>query len=128
MKQNVINIREIREEKGLTQKELADKLGVSLRTYQRYETNNGRLDYKKLLEISKQLGVSMDKLMGSSINIGSGNIAVSGSGNQIAGYKTTKTSSPKFKEFLDLYERYGNEVILDGFIKKLNALKEISEG
>lgn len=37
------------------------------------------------------------------------------------------TNTPKFKEFLELFKAYGNDAALDGFIKKLEALKEILE-
>ncbi len=49
MKENVINLKEVRDKIGLTQKETADKLGISLRTYQRYELDGDGIDYKKLL-------------------------------------------------------------------------------
>ena len=82
MKENVINLKEVRDKIGLTQKETADKLGISLRTYQRYELDGDGIDYKKLLEISKKLGVSMEQLTGA-VAIGNNNIAVSGENNTV---------------------------------------------
>lgn len=111
MKENVINLKEVRDKIGLTQKETADKLGISLRTYQRYELDGDGIDYKKLLEISKKLGVSMDKLTGA--------VAVG------------QKYSPKVDEFLELYKKYGNEdldFLLDPIIEKLKSIKEISKG
>lgn len=126
MKENVINLKEVRDKIGLTQKETADKLGISLRTYQRYELDGNGIDYKKLLEISKKLGVSMEQLTGA-VAIGSGNIAVRGNGNQIGGQISQKRNTPLYIEFEKLYDDYGNETLLKGFIEKLKKLKEFSE-
>ncbi|OPA77225.1 hypothetical protein BFG04_03780 [Campylobacter pinnipediorum subsp. pinnipediorum] len=59
-----------------------------------------------------------------STNIGNNNISISGNDNKIA---TTDNYSDKFKEFLNLYEKYGNDAVLESFIKKLKTIKEISE-
>lgn len=126
MKENVINLKEVRDKIGLTQKETADKLGISLRTYQRYELDGDGIDYKKLLEISKKLGVSMDKLTGA-VAVEQNNIAVSGHNNTIG---NRQKYSPKVDEFLELYKKYGNEdldFLLDPIIKKLKSIKEISK-
>nr|DAP98160.1 MAG TPA: helix-turn-helix domain protein [Caudoviricetes sp.] len=126
MKENVINLKEVRDKIGLTQKETADKLGISLRTYQRYELDGDGIDYKKLLEISKKLGVSMEQLTGA-VAIGSGNIAVRGNGNQIDKQRSQKRNTPLYIEFEKLYDDYGNETLLKGFVEKLKKLKEFSE-
>lgn len=52
---------------GLTQKEMANKLGISYRTYQNYELtseNNREPDLKTLCKISEILSVSVDYLLG----------------------------------------------------------------
>ena len=52
---------------GLTQKEMANKLGISYRTYQNYELtseNNWEPDLKTLCKISEILSVSVDYLLG----------------------------------------------------------------
>ncbi|WP_314990230.1 helix-turn-helix domain-containing protein [uncultured Campylobacter sp.] len=126
MKENVINLKEVRDKIGLTQKETADKLGISLRTYQRYELDGDGIDYKKLLEISKKLGVSMEQLTGA-VAIGSGNIAIRGNGNQIDKQRSQKRNTPLYIEFEKLYDDYGNETLLKGFVEKLKKLKEFSE-
>ena len=100
MKENVINLKEVRDKIGLTQKETADKLGISLRTYQRYELDGDGIDYKKLLEISKKLGVSMDKLTGA-VAVGQNNIAVSGHNNTILPFFSY--SKPRVFSVLSLF-------------------------
>lgn len=36
------NLREIREQKGFTQLQIAERVGIGLRSYQRYEAKDGR--------------------------------------------------------------------------------------
>ena len=46
-----------RREQGLTQEELAEKLGVDTRTVQRIEQNDGSISVSRLLSVAKALGV-----------------------------------------------------------------------
>ena len=126
MKENVINLKDIRLKSGLTQDEVAKKLGVSLRTYQRYENDSNNLGLNKILEISKQLGVSMDILMGNGVKVvGDGNIAFSGDGNFVSEPKSSKLQSKIFKEFIGLYVEYGNDKLLMPVIEKLKEIEQI---
>ena len=127
MKKNDINLKEVRKQTGFTQQEVADKLGVSLRTYQRYEIDGDRVDYKKLMQISKILGVDMGQITGA-VAIGSGNISIKGNDNQINEPHNQKLNTPLYKEFEKLYEEYGNNTMLLSFIEKLKKVKELSEG
>ena len=126
MKKNDINLKEVRKQTGFTQQEVADKLGVSLRTYQRYEIDGDGVDYKKLMQISKILGVDMGQITGA-VAIGSGNISIKGSDNQINEPHNQKLNTPLYKEFEKLYEEYGNNTMLLSFIEKLKKVKELSE-
>ena len=56
-------IKEFREKKQLTQKELAEKLCVSEKTVSKWETNNGLPDIGILEDLSKSLGVSIAELL-----------------------------------------------------------------
>ncbi|MBQ7884498.1 MAG: helix-turn-helix transcriptional regulator [Clostridia bacterium] len=60
------NLKEIRTQKGLSQKQMAELLGVSHRTYQNYElldSNNREPDLEMLCKISKTLDISIDYLL-----------------------------------------------------------------
>ena len=127
MKKNDINLKEVRKQTGFTQQEVADKLGVSLRTYQRYEIDGDGVDYKKLMQISKILGVDMGQITGA-VAIGSGNISIKGNDNQINEPHNQKLNTPLYKAFEKLYEEYGNNTMLLSFIEKLKKVKELSEG
>lgn len=57
-------IAECRKHKGIKQNELADTLGKSVKTIQRYESGDIDLSLSLLAEISKALNVSMNYLIG----------------------------------------------------------------
>ncbi|MGH1601058.1 hypothetical protein [Campylobacter majalis] len=97
--------------------QLSKKLG--------YTSNSALVDWRKKQKIPAKylLNISMNRA--GAIAIGSQNIAINGDNNAL-NHQNDITNTPKFKEFLELFTKYGNDATLDGFIKKLNALKEIS--
>lgn len=63
-----ILLRDLRIAKGLTQKQLADILGVVPKTVSKWETGHGFPDTSLLLELSKILNVSIDSLLSGSLS------------------------------------------------------------
>ncbi|MCI8422130.1 MAG: helix-turn-helix transcriptional regulator [Lawsonibacter sp.] len=57
-------VRELREERGLKQRERADICGVKVRSYQRYEHGDSYPEVPGLLFLADYFGVSLDYLMG----------------------------------------------------------------
>lgn len=57
-------IRTLRKESGLTQREIAERIGVTYRTYQNYEAGASAPSGTVLSRLSKLFGVSMDMLSG----------------------------------------------------------------
>lgn len=57
-------LREIREKKQMSQRELADKLCISIRTISRYENGYFSPRYSIMCEMAQVLGVSLDELCG----------------------------------------------------------------
>ncbi|QEZ68022.1 XRE family transcriptional regulator [Paraclostridium bifermentans] len=57
------NIKKFRKEKGLTQKELAEKIGVSGAYIQQIENNKKNPSIKTLNKISSALGVTIQELI-----------------------------------------------------------------
>ncbi len=57
-------IRFFRKEKGLTQSELAEMIGVSTQAVSKWETDSGMPDISQLVPLSTVLNVSADKLLG----------------------------------------------------------------
>lgn len=64
MKDIGIHIKEQREVKGLSQKELATKIGVKQNTISQYENNIKRPSYEILILIADFFDVSVDYLLG----------------------------------------------------------------
>ena len=56
-------IAELRREKGLTQKDIAEKLGICAKTVSKWETGHGFPDVSFILELSKILGIDISKLI-----------------------------------------------------------------
>ena len=59
-----LNIKKYREEKGLTQTELADKLGKTLRTVQKYESGEILPSINNVYEIAEALEVFSNDIIG----------------------------------------------------------------
>lgn len=53
-----------RKEKGLTQSELAELIGVSMQAVSKWETNSGMPDIAQIVPLAKVLEISTDKLLG----------------------------------------------------------------
>lgn len=57
-------LKEARELKGYKQREMAEQLGIKLRSYQQYEGGQRRPDYETLVAIADYLDVTTDHLLG----------------------------------------------------------------
>ena len=56
-------LKKLREEKGLSQNEIAKLLGIDRTTYVKYETGDSK-PFRKINELSKLFAVSVDYLLG----------------------------------------------------------------
>lgn len=56
-------IREIRKSKGMTQKQVAEQLGITIGAYSHYENGTRELDVLKVKALSKIFGISGDELI-----------------------------------------------------------------
>lgn len=75
-----MKIREIREEKGISQKELALILGVSPTNIYNYETGRTEPPIDMLKKIASTLEVSIDYLVGNSDDFGNINVVAGNDG------------------------------------------------
>lgn len=57
-------VRELRQEAGMKQREMADVLGIKLRSYQNYEGGERRPDYEGLVALADYFDVTTDYLLG----------------------------------------------------------------
>ena len=59
----------LRKQAGVTQQALADYLGISRQAYANYENGNRSPDYQTLKKLSSYFSVSVDYLLGNSLNL-----------------------------------------------------------
>lgn len=59
-------LRALRKEAKIKQREMANLLGVNIRTYQHYEGGERRPDYETLVAIADRFDVTLDYLLGRS--------------------------------------------------------------
>ena len=57
-------LRDLREDRNLSQRELADFLKISQNTYSRYETNERGIPLELISKLADYYGTSVDYLMG----------------------------------------------------------------
>lgn len=62
-KKKMAALKRIRKERGFTQQQLADELGMHIKSYQRYECGTRRLNIDTLLKIADILGVKASDLL-----------------------------------------------------------------
>ena len=59
-------LQELRRERHVTQKNMAEFLGIQMRSYQSYEGGDRRPDYEKLVALADYFDVTTDYLLGRS--------------------------------------------------------------
>ena len=64
------NLRKIREDKRISQIEMAKILGIPVTTYRNYENTSRQPDFEVLVKMATTLGVSVDKLLGNTSDEG----------------------------------------------------------
>lgn len=64
----MFRLRELREQKHLSQTRLAMELGMNQNSISRYETEARQADYQTLIAIADYFGVSVDYLLGCTDN------------------------------------------------------------
>jgi len=60
------NLKNVRKQRGITQEQLAETLGVSRQAISKWESDNGYPETEKLLVISEALNISVDSLLNDS--------------------------------------------------------------
>ena len=60
----MLRLKELRKKRGVSQAELAGRLGVPQQTYSNWENEVREMDYKTLIRMAVIFGVSVDYLLG----------------------------------------------------------------
>jgi transcriptional regulator with XRE-family HTH domain len=127
-----IKLKMARENKDMTQTDLANASGVSLQSIKRYETDKGNITIDNLQKIAEALDVSMTYFLesnGSTHNTsqhisGNGNIQTSGNFNKIInGAKPSK----ELLELFNLITDYASPKMIENLKMKLTKIKELHE-
>ncbi|MBT0816209.1 helix-turn-helix domain-containing protein [Campylobacter lari] len=109
-----------------TDKEMCAKLDIPYGTLDTWKTRKS-IPTKRLYDFSRILGVNIDTIINGDINSkGNENIILQGNNNSV-NFPTNNTHNDKLQKFLSLYEKYGNEALLEQFINKLEILKKATE-
>lgn len=90
-------IRYLREEKGLSQSQLGEKIGVSNKTISKWENGRGYPDTLILLSLAKELEITVDELLKGELNK---NNKVNNDHNKINNMINYKAELTLFKRFL----------------------------
>lgn len=70
MKQRIGNrLQSIREDKGMTQLDMAELLDIPINTYGRYERNETPVEYSKLVSFAEKLNVTIQELLPENVSI-----------------------------------------------------------
>lgn len=63
-----MNLKNLRKNEHLTQQEMANICGVTLRSYQNYESGQREMSYASLIKIANKFNISTDYLLGRQFN------------------------------------------------------------
>lgn len=116
-------IKKLREQSGLTQQEVADKLHVHLKTWQKIENGITKLDIDRLIQIADILEVTIEDL----INVEESVYINSIKDNDVGFNNSTVTINHKSEEEKNLYERLiaEKDKIIEEKEKEIEFLREM---
>lgn len=120
-----LKIKQIRKSWGLSQSELAERIGISFQQIQKYEKGSTRISVMRLMEISKALGVNITAFFEEEEGIP----RVSDFASRYhSGGDPPKTIQPFNKEeitLLKLFRRTKNRKVREGILKQLRGVIEV---
>lgn len=121
-------IKLLRKSKGLSQIELAGKIGVSFQQVQKYEKGSTRISVARLQEIADAIGVNIAIFF----EEGGGALKVTdkgreyGSGGDLPyGFQSLE---PAERALLKLFRRIENRKIRESILKQLKGMVELQKG
>lgn len=96
-------IKQLRSAKELTQQDMADKLGMALKTFQNFENGITKLDYERLKAVAEILEVDVEDL----INAEDSGVYIAEIKNNSVGYNgsTVTINNPETKGERELFEK-----------------------
>ncbi len=119
-----LKIKELRESKGITQIDLAAKIGVSFQQVQKYEKGVTRIAVTRLQDIARAMGVDLRYFFeesGPQPEISDPRSPYSSPGAYPNGHHDLE---PEEKTLLRLFRRIDNKKIREGLLKQLRGIVE----
>jgi transcriptional regulator with XRE-family HTH domain len=120
-----LKIREMRKGWGLSQSELAERIGISFQQIQKYEKGSSRISVMRLLQISQALNVNVTAFFEEAEGIPKVSDFTS---RYASGGAPPETSQPLNKEemtLLKLFRRTKNKKVREGILKQLRGVLEV---
>jgi len=118
-KQIGIEIRRIREARGISQMELAEQVGVSFQQIQKYEKGVNRISVERVQQIARALGISVSTLFEKERVPMVSEPAVEYS------RRRSMDVTQEEAELLRLFRKVGNKKIREGLLRQLKGLAEL---
>ena len=111
-----VNLRNYREAAGLTQQQVAERIGITKSTYCNYESGKREPDVAKIKKIAKALGVSADALL------------ETGHGEKTVPFLSAGSMQlAKDYETLDAHGRAAVRVVMDEELNRMEELASLAE-
>lgn len=107
-----MNLKELRKAKGLSQEQVANQLGITLRAYQNYEYGQREPNIEMINKIADFYGVTTDYLLGREEQP-----------NPLATLNVTVNDEKFIERYQDLPD-YAKQIFIDTMIKLTEAAKK----
>lgn len=118
-------IKEIRKEWGLSQMELAERVGLSFQQIQKYEKGLTRISVMRLKQISDALGVNIASFLeedGTDFKVSD---SVCRYTAEKAPFETVETVTKEERTLLKLFRKTKNKKVREGILKQLQGVVEL---
>ena len=124
-----VNLRNYREAAGLTQLQVAERLGITKSTYCNYESGKREPDVAKIKKIAKALGISADALLETGHDSKKDTAFSAGAMKLAKGYETLDAHGRAAKgyETLDAHGRAAVRVVMDEELNRMEELANLAE-
>ncbi len=122
-----VRIRQIRKSGGLSQIELAERIGISFQQIQKYEKGSTRISVMRLQQLSEALGVHITAFF----EEGKGHLRVTDRASQYSpeggAFETFYPHDKEEMTLLKLFRKTKNRKVREGIIKQLRGVVELED-
>ena len=120
-KQIGAEIKRIRQDRRISQMELAEEVGVSFQQIQKYERGINRISVERIQRIAKALGISVNTFFEKEKGF-----MVAEPPAEYLSKKTAMAVSQEEAKLIGLFRKIGNKKIKEGLFRQIRGLAELS--